>query len=116
MCFSIRPGGCLVGLTAPYSLRLGMALRQWVERQGAREEGSQRGPSTCLELWVHCLVVCERLACVEGVGAAPAFTPDPREALAPAHLLPFYLPFLVSLLYSRTLAHTWVFCPSPPLP
>lgn len=55
-----------MGLTAPYSLRLGMALRQWVERQGAREEGSQRGPSTCLELWVHCLVVCESLACVEG--------------------------------------------------
>ena len=37
-------------------------VTQWVERHGeeAREKGCQRGPSTCLELWVHCLVVCER--------------------------------------------------------
>ena len=51
-----------MGLRVPHPLRLGMAPGQWVERHGeeAREKGCQRGPSTCLELWVHCLVVCER--------------------------------------------------------
>lgn len=51
---------------------------------------------------MHCLVVCERPVCVAG-GAVPAFTPEPRGALAPPPISrSFHLPFLVSLLYSRS--------------
>lgn len=35
-----------------------------------------------LELWVHCLVVCERPACVAGEGH-PSLQPRPHKALAP---------------------------------
>lgn len=73
----------------------------------------------CLELWVHCLVVYERPACVAGGrgGAALTSTPDPGEAVAPIHLQFSHLPFLISLLHSRTLAHTrsFLFSPCPPL-
>lgn len=58
----------------------------------------------CLELWVHCLVVCERPVCVAGGGSAWASSPDPApdlwEALAPAHLQllpPTFASFLSSL-------------------
>lgn len=65
----------------------------------------------CLELWVHCLVVCERPACVAGGGL-----PQP---LAPVKLWPTPVsssPLPVSLLYSRTLAHTLTCFFPPALP
>lgn len=118
MSFSIRPGGCCTGLTAPYSLGLGAALGQWVERQGAREEGSQKGPSTCLELWVHCLVVCERPECVAREGR-PASIFHPVKSV-PLPLSSSSLPPSLScyLLYSRNLTQTLTasLSPAPPLP
>lgn len=53
-----------MGLRVPHPLRLGMAPGQWVERHGGEDQrrGMSEGLSTCLELWVHCLVLCERIA------------------------------------------------------
>lgn len=87
--FPSRPGGCCMGHTPPYSRRLVVAWASGLKDRGPTEEGSHRGLSLCLELWVHCLVVCERPACVAGGGhpsLQPRPHPDPHEALAPAHL------------------------------
>lgn len=110
-----------MGLPAPYSLRLVVALGQWDEKQGGPENREQRGPSICLELWVHCLVVCERPACVAGgrLPQPPAQTPPQTPVkLWPLPISCSSCPLSLSCLYSRTLAHTLtrVFSPCPPRP
>lgn len=76
----------------------------------------------CLELWVHCLVVCERPACVAGGGPPqpPAQLPmklcPPPPPPAHLRLLPPTFPFL-PLSSVGALAHTLacIFFPCPPL-
>lgn len=74
----------------------------------------------CLELWVHCLVVYERPACVAG-GGPPRPPPPPRPlGSCGPHPPPVPPAFPLSLLHSRTLAHTLSFvfspCQPPPAP
>lgn len=83
----------------------------WKIRGPGKREA--RGLRMCLELWVHCLEVCERPACVAGEGCPSLW---PRAHPRPSPAAPFLLSFLIALLYSRTLAHTLTYFFSPALP
>lgn len=115
-----------MGLTAPHSLRLAAAWASGLKDRGPWK-GDQQGLITCLELWVHCLVVCETSVCGRGrFCPGLQLRPRPRPPCSsgphpppapPSHLQPPSHLRRLSLLSSGTLAHTFtcIFFPCPPL-
>lgn len=75
-------------------LRLGVVLGQYTGRHGGQKRGKAEGPSMCLELWVHCLVVYERPACVAEGGPPRPPSKTPGKLWPPPTSSSSYLPFL----------------------
>lgn len=113
----MRTGGCGLGFAAPHSEARDGPGPVRCKTGGAGKEGRQGAPSMCLELWVHCLVVYERPACVARGGPPRPPPTRPLGSCGP-HPPPVPPAFPFSLLHSRTLAPTlsFVFSPCPPTP